>query len=188
MLNQIGAFLNMIRKISQSRKEVLDKGLEMALFKYNEELKKSESYNSRAMYPISIISFMLTFSSFFIKDKQLFTINTFNFLIALVILVLFVILCLLFVEITKPIKIIEKKTCPEPTYYYEMLNNATSKSDFVNYLITIYTEDHNIIFGINNRKGKYLKYMNFLLSIIIILFIIILYSQYFNDLVLLFSK
>lgn len=175
-------------KISQPEKEVLEKGLEMTIFKYNEELKKYDSYNSRAMYPISIISFVLTFSSFFIKDKQLITINTFNFVIALVILVLFVTLCLLYVEITKPNQIKQKLTCPEPIFFYDKLNSAKSKSDLVKYLITIYTEDHNKILEINNLRGKYLKYMNILLSIIIILFIIILYSQYFKDFVLLFSN
>ena len=174
-------------KISQPKEEVLNKGLEMALFKYNEELKKYDSYNSRAMYPISIISIMLTFSSFFIKDKQLFTNNSFNFVIALVIFVLFVTLCLLYVEITNP-NDINKNTCPETDYYYNKLNSVESKSDFVKYLITIYTEDHQEYFNINKRRGKYLKYMNILLSLIIILFLIILYSLYFNDFLLLFPK
>ena len=169
--------------ILQSDKDVLDKGLEIAIFKYNEELKKYDSYNSRALYPISLISILLTITSYFIKDIKLIDINPFLLGASGAICVLFVSICLLYILITKPYKI-DRQTCPEPKYFYGKLDDVKSKNEFSKYLITIYTEDHQSYFEKNKHRGKYLFYMNVLLSIIIILYLIIIYSLYFHDYIL----
>lgn len=168
--------------ISQSDKDVvLDKGLEIAKLKYSEELKKYDSYNSRALYPISFISIMLTITSYFIKDIKLTVVNPLLFGMSCTICVLFVSICLLYIIITRPYKI-DRHTCPKPEDFYRELDK--SKNEFTKYLITIYTEEQQEYFKINRLRGNYLLCMNIFLSIIIILYLMILYSLYFHDYIL----
>ena len=59
-----------MENITQSDKEVLDKGLEIVIYRYNEELKRSKTFNKSAMYPLSIIPLIFTIISFFLKTQD----------------------------------------------------------------------------------------------------------------------
>lgn len=165
-----------MENVSQSNIEILSKGLEIAINKYNEEVKRGETLNNRAMYPLSIIPVILTFISFFIDILHKQIIHNYPrlvFCIVLMICVLYVVICVYFIKITIPKEHISV-TASYSKVFCSNLDNSPSIVAYYQQLIPQYVEDFNTLLYNNNKKGLYLKSMNILFLIIILLFIAIL--------------
>ena len=167
-----------MENISQSKIEVLDKGLEIVLIRYNEELKKSNSFNKRAMYPISIMPIISTILIFLLKFLKMKT-DTNLLFIVLIIFLLYAIIYGHFIIITIPRKV-KLESASSPKYFYEHLNKANSIAEYYKILIQQYEKDYQTLCKKNEKKGNYLKYMYLLFSITILLYMLILglYSYY----------
>ena len=165
-----------MENISQKNLGILSKGLEIAINRYNEELKRGETFNNRAMYPLSIIPVILTLISFFIDILHKPIIDNHPrlvFCIVLMICVLYVLICVYFIKITIPKRNIQMTTS-YPEVFCSNLDSAQSIVAYYQQLIPQYVEDSNTLYEDNEKKGQYLKRMNILFLIIILLFMVIL--------------
>jgi MFS family permease len=170
-----------MENVSQSNIDILEKGLEIAFNRYNEELKRGKAFNKRAMYPLSIIPVIFTIISFFLNNLQNFLIEkhqSWIFCIVLIICILYVLICVCFIRITIP-KSYRMISASSPKVFCKNLDETLSIVAYYQLLIPQYVEDYNTLYKNNEKKGRYLKYMNILFIIIILLFMIILTLTYF---------
>lgn len=153
-----------INSINTENDEVLNKGLEHAIFRYKEELEKYHKYNKRAMYPLTVITFLITVLSVLPQKSFLPSIDSFCTPI-LFFSVLVVLVC--FIGITTP-------------YFYKKYISidfdafANRCSDdvqqFKKYLICIYLTDAASYQKLNKYRGLFLFIMNICLVISIACF------------------
>ena len=170
-----------MENVNQSNIDILSKGLEIVLNRYNEELKRGKTFNKRAMYPLSIIPVIFTLISFFIETLQRPIVDnhpSLTFCIVLIICLLYVVICMCFVKITIPKKD-TMVSASSPDDFCKDLDKTSSIVAYYQKLIPRYLEDYYILYQRNIKKGWYLKCMNFLFLIIILLFMVILTLSYF---------
>ena len=56
--------------IYQNNCEILKKGLDITLLRYNEQLKKCDSFNERARYPLYVMPIVFTILTFWGKNPK----------------------------------------------------------------------------------------------------------------------
>ena len=167
-----------MESIRQGDVEILSKGLDMALFCYNEEWQKSKTFEKKAMYPITIIPVFFTLISFFIDTLHKPVIENYphlTFCIALTIFVCYVVICTLLILMNKP----NKGKATPPWVFCRLLDETYSMSSYYQYWISQIIEEGNILFHINEYKSRCLTKIYALFLIIIFLFMIIVTLSYF---------
>lgn len=163
--------------ITTNNKEVLNNGLEYAHARYKEEIDKYNVYNKRAMYPMSVITFIVTAISLF-KDKTYYLLKDNATLSQLIITLIFVII-FCFVAITIPY-FLRQTTVPNDTEFHTKINHE-NETVFKKWLIDSYRRDAKKYRRYNCIRGGLLFVMNVCLSIIVFAIIYALMSSFFPD-------
>lgn len=166
--------------ITTVNNEVLDKGVEFAHNQYKEEIEKYNVYNKRAMYPMSVITFLVTAISLFINQTDFLVKNR---SLSLIIIALIFVIILCFVFITRPYNFRET-TVPDDKEFHEKINDP-DETLFKKWLIDSYRTDAKSYRKFNRRRGWLLLAMNICLAAIVMIIIYALLSTIFPDFILL---